>query len=214
MPNIDKTEIVVILDRSGSMQKIKADMEGGFETFIDKQKAEPGECLVSLYQFDDKYEVVYEGRPIAEVGKLNLVPRSTTALLDAVGKSLANTAERFAKMDEADRAGAVVLMVITDGQENDSHEWELAQVRDALKDAEDVRKWQVVFMAADAGAFKDAQAMGIKGHRLGMVDKSAAGVRSAYAATSEGLSEYRKGIRTRSADPQLKVDKSKLDGKN
>src|SRR4051812_27922369 len=99
----NSTEIVFILDRSGSMSGIAADMRGGFATFVEEQKKLPGECLVTLTQFDDHYDVVYQGRPIAEVPALDLQPRGSTALLDAVGRTVDDVGARLAKMAKHDR---------------------------------------------------------------------------------------------------------------
>ena len=82
------TDIITILDRSGSMESIQSDTEGGFNAFVQKQRETPGACALSLYQFDDVYEVVYENRPIAQVPPLQLEPRNMTALLDAIGSTV------------------------------------------------------------------------------------------------------------------------------
>ena len=89
----DTTEIHVILDRSGSMYGVVTDIIGGYNKFLTEQKAEKGKATLSLVQFDDKYETVYEGKPIKDVQALDLTPRGSTALLDGVGKSIANTIE-------------------------------------------------------------------------------------------------------------------------
>lgn len=122
MTRPDYTDIVVVLDRSGSMAGIKFDMEGGFNTFIAKQREIAGVCRVSLYQFDTVYEPVYQGIQVQEVPLLELVPRGGTALYDALAKTIVTTGERLAKMAEPDRPGKVVFIVITDGAENASEE--------------------------------------------------------------------------------------------
>jgi len=161
MANADRTEIAVILDRSGSMQHICDDMVGGFKTFVDGHRAEPGQCVLSLYQFDSEFDVVYEAKPLSKVGALKLEPRGETALLDAVGKSITLIAERHDKLPEGERPTAVIVLVITDGHENASTEWNLAGVHTAVTAAQEKRRWNFVFLGADAAAFEDARSMGI-----------------------------------------------------
>ena len=95
------TDITMVLDRSGSMQSIKDDTVGGFDAFVDEQRRLPGRCTVSLVQFDNEYEEVYTGRDLAEVPSLTLVPRGSTAMLDAIGRAANATGVRLAAFPEA-----------------------------------------------------------------------------------------------------------------
>ena len=90
MTRSDLTHLYFLLDRSGSMQSIKSDIEGGFAAFVDEQRKAPGDCLASLSQFDDAYEVVYADRPLSDVPALDLRPRNMTALHDAMGRLIAH----------------------------------------------------------------------------------------------------------------------------
>ena len=193
MPNIHKTEIVIILDRSGSMANIREDMEGGFKTFVDGQRKEPGDCTLSLYQFDDRFDVVYEAKRISDVTQLELEPRGSTALLDAIGKTLAFVAARHDELAEADKPAAVIVLVITDGRENASVEWRIAGVRKAVQNAETVRNWRFVFLGADTSAFCDATSMGI-GTSASYV-ASPQGVRTLYAELGSVSRSYRGRVR-------------------
>jgi hypothetical protein len=92
----DLTDITMVIDRSGSMSSIRSDAEGGINTFIDLQKSEPGEALLSLVQFDTEYEFIHKDVPIGNVPKYTLVPRGSTALLDAVGRAINETGARLA----------------------------------------------------------------------------------------------------------------------
>jgi hypothetical protein len=92
----DLTDITMVIDRSGSMESIRTDAEGGINTFIDSQKTEPGEALLTLVQFDTEYEFVHKGAAIGSVPKFTLVPRGSTALLDAVGRAINETGARLA----------------------------------------------------------------------------------------------------------------------
>lgn len=210
MPNQELTEIAVILDRSGSMETIRGDMIGGFASFVARQREEPGACVLSLYQFDDEYEVVYEAKPLSEVSGLKLVPRGSTALLDGVGKSIAKIADRHDAMPAAQRPGAVVVLVMTDGQENASREWTLAAVRNAVEAAERKRNWRFVFLGANAAAFAEAQQMGIQA--AAHYDATGDGVRAAYDELAVAASAFRGKVRDGAVDARFTL-KSRITGK-
>lgn len=191
MPNENLTEIAVVLDRSGSMFQIRSDMVGAFAHFIDEQRKEPGACVVSLYQFDDRFETVYQERAIAEVGALNLDPRGNTALLDAMGKSISLIGERLAAKPEAERPGKVVIVVITDGLENASREWTRAQVRSRVEHQREQYAWQFAFLGANVDAFNEARSVGIpQGAALDYV-ASASGVQTMGTILSNAVRSYR-----------------------
>ncbi|MEO7446971.1 MAG: VWA domain-containing protein, partial [Humibacillus sp.] len=99
------THLYLLLDRSGSMESIKGDTEGGFDAFIAEQRSQAGTCLVTLAQFDDSYEQVYADRPVADVPPLRLQPRGTTALLDSIGRLIGDAGSRLAALAEEARPG-------------------------------------------------------------------------------------------------------------
>ena len=111
--NSELTDITLVVDRSGSMQKIREDAEGGVNAFIEKQAKEPGEALLTLVQFDTEYDFVHKGVAIKEVPTYQLVPRGRTALLDAVGRAINETGERLSKIDEQDRPGLVIFVALS-----------------------------------------------------------------------------------------------------
>lgn len=116
------TDVTVILDRSGSMESIATDVIGSFNVFLATQQRLPGECRLSLVQFDDEYEVVYAGVPIGEAPRMTdrtFVPRGMTALLDAIGRTIDATGRRLAALPEAERPGTVLVAIITDGLERE-----------------------------------------------------------------------------------------------
>ncbi len=130
----DLTDITLVVDRSGSMQEIQSDAEGGVNAFIEKQAEEPGEALLTLVQFDTEYEFVHKGVPIEKVPKYELAPRGMTALLDAVGRAINETGERLAKMPEPDRPGLVIFVIMTDGMENSSKEFTKSQIKEMIEE--------------------------------------------------------------------------------
>ncbi|MFI9505866.1 VWA domain-containing protein [Nocardia sp. NPDC052566] len=176
MTNSDLTLIAILLDRSGSMQSIKTDTEGGFAAYIEQQRQVPKTTEVTLAQFDTEYEVVYANRPIAEVPPLELQPRGMTALYDAVGKLVTEVGAELAKRPEHERPGTVIVVVLTDGHENSSREWSNDAVRKLIKQQEDTYNWTFLFL----GANMDAVAIGVD---MGI----APGQAITYAASSRGV---------------------------
>lgn len=155
------TDITMVIDRSGSMQSIQADAEGGINSFIERQKQEPGETLLTLVQFDHQYEFVHSGVPIGQVPAFTLMPRGSTALLDAVGRAINETGARLAAMPESQRPALVVFVIVTDGAENSSCEFTRDQIRTMVEHQQSAYKWQFTFLAANQDAFAAGGAMGI-----------------------------------------------------
>jgi len=158
MPDPTRAHIAVLLDRSGSMQEIKSDAEGGLRAFLDKQKDVPGEATVSLYQFDDHYDVVYESQPVTDLPLFVLEPRGTTALFDAVGRTITRLDAWLERLDEATKPTDVIMVVVTDGLENASREFSNAAIKDMITKRKEAG-WQFVFLAADQDAFATGGAM-------------------------------------------------------
>lgn len=157
----DLTDVTVIMDRSGSMISCREEAENGLNHFVEEQKKQPGECLFSLVQFDNEYEFVHRGEKIANVPKFTLVPRGMTALLDAVGRAISETGIRLSVMNESDRPGLVVFVIVTDGGENGSHEFTRQQVRQMIERQKEVYKWKFTFLGANQDAFAAAGSLGI-----------------------------------------------------
>jgi len=111
-------DVTVILDRSGSMDAIASDVVGGFNSFLGQQRRQAGECRLTLVQFDDRYEVVCSGVPLADVRNLTAKtyqPSGSTALLDAVGRTIDAAGRRFNDLEESTRPDRVLMVIITDG---------------------------------------------------------------------------------------------------
>jgi hypothetical protein len=161
MTRSDLTHLYFLLDRSGSMQSIKSDIEGGFAAFVEEQRAGAGACRATLAQFDDVYEVVYAGRAIADVPPLDLQPRNMTALHDAMGRLITEAGQELAAMKEADRPGTVIVAVMTDGMENASQEWTHPAVRALVTQQSDQYGWQFMYMGADQDAIEVGTQLGV-----------------------------------------------------
>ena len=157
----DLTDITLVVDRSGSMAQIKEDAEGGVNAFMAAQAKLPGEATLTLVQFDTEYDFVHRGTPISQVPRYELVPRGMTALLDAVGRAINETGERLAKLAEQDRPGLVVVVVMTDGLENSSREFDKLQIKQMIEHQQEIYSWQFTFLGANQDAFAEAGAIGI-----------------------------------------------------
>ena len=185
------TDISFILDRSGSMSSIKSDTEGGFNTFLAEQKKVDGECTVNLYQFDSHYEVVYENIPVADAPELLLTPRGNTALLDAIGRTVEGRGAYYATLAEDQRPEHVIMVIMTDGEENASKEYTLDMIKSMLEHQQDAYHWQVIYLGANQDAIKVGAQMGIQKDSTMSYATSAAGVGSSYASVSNSVSLVR-----------------------
>ena len=162
MTRTDCTDITVVLDRSGSMASISEQTIAGFNQFLADQRQQPGTASISLIQFDDQYEPVYSGIPLAEAVNLTpetFVPRGSTALLDAIGRAIDDTGRRLAALPESQRPGHVLIVIITDGLENSSRHYSHQQVSDLISHQRDVYQWHFVFLAANQDAIATAAAL-------------------------------------------------------
>jgi len=155
------TDITMVLDRSGSMQSIKDDTIGGFDAFTSEQRRLPGRCTVSLVQFDNVYEEVYTGRDLADVPGLTLVPRGSTAMLDAIGRAVNATGARLAAMPEDARPGTVIVGIMTDGLENASREFTYPMVKALIEQQEQVYGWTFMYMGANQDAIEVGASLGV-----------------------------------------------------
>lgn len=193
MTDSTKTLIAVLLDRSGSMQAVKTDTEGGFNAFIREQRAQigVGTASVTLAQFDHEYELVYADVPLAEVPPLCLVPRGTTALYDGIGKLSTDVGAKLAAMPEDQRPGTVIVVVLTDGHENASREWTHKAVQALIGEQQDRWGWMYLFLGATLDAVDVAAGMGIP--QGNAVAYAAASTEATFGVLSRATSNARRG---------------------
>lgn len=187
------TEIILIVDRSGSMSSIAADMEGGLRTMVAEQAKEPGECVITYVRFDNQYEVVFVAKPAAEVelADLKIEPRGSTALLDAMAQTIDEAGHRFAAMPEAARPSKVMLIVVTDGAENASKVHTHQSVMERVKRQREVYKWEVAFLGANQDAIAVGSTLGVAPASAMTFEASGDGSRSATKGASAMASRYR-----------------------
>lgn len=175
----------MLLDRSGSMESIKADTIGGFNNFISEQKKVPGEMTLSLSQFDTEYEILYNKVSIDEVKPLTnttFVPRGGTALLDSAVRLIKETGKKLANLSEGERPERVMVIILTDGEENSSHEYTKKQLREMIKHQEDVYKWQFLYIGANQDAFAEGAAMGMQGLNFAATHRGTAAMYSSLTS--------------------------------
>lgn len=189
MTDQNLTRLVFLLDRSGSMQSIKTDIEGGFDSFIEEQRKSTGECTVTLAQFDNDYEVVYANKPLNKVPKLNLQPRGMTALLDAMGKLITDTGAELAALPEDKRPGTVLVAIMTDGLENASREWTHTAIKALVEQQTNTYNWEFLYMGADQDAVEVGVSLGVSADKA--VTYSRGKSRDVWAATAANVSSYR-----------------------
>ena len=188
MTDATYTHIAFLLDRSGSMQSIKFDTEGGFDAYIETQKGQPGRCTVTLAQFDDEYEEVYAGKDISQVPPLDLQPRKTTALNDSIARLIQSTGAFLAAMPEKNRPGTVIFGIMTDGHENASKEWTRPAIKALIEQQESQYDWTFSYMGANQDAIEVGATLGIAADRsLTYGSGNVADAMGAYGANSAVL---------------------------
>ncbi len=192
--NMQYTHISVVLDRSGSMQSVANDTVGGFNKFLKDQKEVSGKGTISLSQFDHEYEEVYKGKDLQEAEELTdktYVPRGQTALLDAIGRTINTTGEWLRNMKEEDRPGKILFIIITDGLENNSHEFSKEKIVEMIKQQTDIYNWAFVYLGANQDAIAEGHSYGIgKGSSFTYMHNGA-GVKHAFMAASMGTTGLR-----------------------
>lgn len=183
----DKTLISILVDRSGSMQSIARDTEGGIKSFLEEQGKLPGKVKVRLSQFDTTYDVVYETTKLKDVPEFHLEPRGLTALVDSVAKTILDTDKTADKFDK------VIVLILTDGGENASKEWSAENTK-KLVEARKEDGWEFIFLGANIDAVETGAQFGIdKGSSL-TYGANQRGVNNTFVAASSYTTATRSGL--------------------
>lgn len=185
------THISVVMDRSGSMQSIKTDTEGGFNAFIQAQKELPGEATVSMTIFDNVIDVIHDFVNIKDLPVFKLEPRNMTALLDAIGVTINNLATKLDSLEDSEKPEKVIFVIITDGAENASHEYKLEAISNMIKTQTDDAKWEFVFLGANQDAISVASNMGIVASKSMTYAANSKGVESSYLSLTKNMTRMR-----------------------
>lgn len=196
--NKNLTEIAFVLDRSGSMQSMAAAAIEGFNHFLHSQQSAPGDARLTLVLFDDEYLVPYASAPVIEVPVLTgktYVPRNSTALLDAIGRTIDELGQRMAAMPEAERPGKVIVAILTDGEENASTQFTWAHIAARIRHQRDKYQWEFFFLGANQDAIATAAKINISSGNAATYVADGVG----QTAGSAALARKTKAIRSKAA---------------
>lgn len=194
----EKLDLIFLMDRSGSMSGSEEDTIGGFNSFIQREKAKELDTRVTTILFDDNYEVLYKRKSIYEVGELTRNEywvRGCTALLDAIGKTI-NTLDR-----EIDNK--VLFVIMTDGMENASREFSKDQIRNLINN----HKWEFIFIGADIDSYSEARKIGIDEHRVANYKKTKQGFSDVYYSVEKASDCVRNEIDLDASNWNEKLEK-------
>ena len=190
----NRTEIIFLLDRSGSMSGLEKDTIGGFNAFIEKQCELDGEVSLTTVLFDHEYEILWNGINAkgAKLTQEGYYVRGSTALLDAVGKTILDVDRRLAKTSKELKPGKVIFVITTDGMENASREFTHEKVKKLISLQEEKQQWEFIFIGANMDAAKEANSLGIQAENAFDFVASEMGVEAMYEMVNENVSMRRK----------------------
>lgn len=194
----DMTELVFILDRSGSMAGLESDTIGGYNAFLQKQKKQDGECRITTVLFDNQIELLHDRIDLPAVRPLteqDYQVGGCTALNDAIGLTVSRIGDVQKRTAEEYRAGKVLFVIITDGLENASRRYSTAQVRAMIRRQKEKYHWEFVFLGANMDAAEQAEELGIGADRAADYAADPDGTELNFRVMSEAVSSYRqKGV--------------------
>ena len=185
------TELIFILDRSGSMSGLEGDTIGGYNAMLEKQKKEPGEAVITTVLFDDKYELLHDRinlKGIQPITEKEYYVRGTTALLDAVGRTISKIVNVQKHTAEDERAENVMFVITTDGMENASREYSYEKVRRMIEHQKNKYGWEFIFLGANIDAVDTAERFGIGQDRAVNYNADSEGTLLNYEVISETVS--------------------------
>lgn len=185
------TEIVAILDASGSMSNLEKDTKGGYDAFIREQKSIEGEANVTLVVFSDNVREVYSSKPLVEVEELTKKEYSIggmTALYDAIGLTITKLSNRIEQLEKSKRPNKVIMLVTTDGEENSSKEYNHHNVKE-LVEKKQKEGWEIIFIGANIDVEKTAGTLGFA--RSASYDASSGGTQTLYSSMSKAVGSLR-----------------------
>lgn len=195
--DVRNREVVILVDRSGSMMEddLYKEVEAGIVTFLDKQKDVPGETRVTLADFDNEFQVIYEDVPLQDVPTYTLVPRGMTRLYDSLGQLVTQVRSRHKAMPRPERPD-VILIIATDGKENASQEFDASRIKKLLTKAQKVDGWgwKITYLGANQDAILEGQKMGVMPH-MSMTYDTTKGTQSSWAAAGDMTAQAAVGLR-------------------
>ena len=192
----DLTELVFIIDRSGSMSGLEDDTIGGFNAMLQEQQGVEGEAVVTTVLFDDRYELLHDRiniQAVAPLTRKDYTVRGSTALLDAIGRTIHKIRKVQRTTQEDFRAEKVLFIIITDGQENASRHYTVDMIKERIEHQRQKYGWEFVFFGANMDAIAEAGKIGIAADRARNYSADAYGTQSAYTTMSAMSSAFRTG---------------------
>ena len=186
------TEIICILDESASMSAVWDEAITGFNLFITEQKKIAGEAKVTVTFFNTEYRIEHNGVPldtIPELTRYNYDPHGMTALLDAIGRTIDTVGVRLHTTPEEEKPEKVIMVILTDGEENSSKEYTRPMLLDKINHQRDTYKWEFVFLAANQDAFAAGSKIGV--HHVSNFRATPDGTRKAYMCAARAVASYR-----------------------
>lgn len=194
----NKSEIVIVLDKSGSMYSCQSDMQGALNAFVKDQQKDVednnSECSVTFVEFDNKYSVVFENKDIKTIPTLKLNPRGSTALLDALGYTINKVGERLNATAESEKPSSVVFVIITDGMENSSKEFKREVVLDKIKEQKEKYSWEFIYLGANQDAIQEGSNYGFSAGKSMTYSQEPEKIRAMANTLSDSVSSLRKGF--------------------
>ncbi len=190
----DLTELVLILDRSGSMSGLESDTIGGYNSMIEKQKKEPGEAIVTTVLFDDGYELLHDRinlRGVEPITSREYFVRGSTALLDAIGKTINKIGNAQKQTAEDERAEHVIFVITTDGMENSSREFNYEIIKKMVENQKMRYGWEFIFLGANIDAVAEARRFGINEDRAARYNADSKGTALNYEVVGEAVKTLR-----------------------
>ena len=190
------TEIVFILDKSGSMSGLEKDTIGGYNSFIERQKKVEGEAYVSTVLFSNYSNVIHDRVPLEKIEPMTEEQYTTdgcTALLDAIGGAIKHIGNVHKYAREEDRPEKTVFVITTDGQENSSHEYTYEKIKKLISRQQEKYGWEFMFLGANMDAISEASKLVIRKDRAVRYECDAAGTMLNFACVSEAMVDFREG---------------------
>jgi len=190
------TELVVVLDKSGSMYSTRSDTIGGFNTLLEEQRKLGKNIKVSLVLFNERYDLVYNGCDIANVSKFSdasYVPAGSTALLDAIGRTIDSVNTRIDATPKKQQPKKVIMAIITDGLENCSTDFTKKQIKEKIEQQKSKKSWEFVFIGANQDAFDEGGRLGVVSASTCNYTANSVGTQAAYCALSAHTRSFRSG---------------------
>lgn len=204
----DLTELIFILDRSGSMGGLESDTIGGYNAMLKKQMDAEGSAYITTVLFDDEYELLHDRinlKGVKPITEKEYFVRGTTALLDAVGKSIQKIVNVQRNTSDDEKAEKVLFVITTDGLENASREYSYTKVRAMIEKQKSRYGWEFIFLGANIDAVSEAEKFGIDSSRAAQFHNDKDGIELNYKVVSEAICELRSS-KTISRDWKNQID--------